>query len=257
VRLIILGSGTSFGVPVIGCECRVCRSADPRNKRTRVAAVVEGDDGAGILIDTPPEIRLQLVSANVREVDAVLYTHDHADHIHGIDDLRAISVRCGELPVYGPPETLEKLEQRFGYIFDPGVVPPAGTTKPHLTRTPLEAGKEVVICGQTVLPLEVDHGGTRVYGYRFGRLAYLTDVKAIPPVTKRMLEEVQVLVVNALFEQEHPTHLSIPEAVALAAEVGAKHTYLTHLTHDFAHAELASRLPAGVEPAYDGLSVVF
>jgi phosphoribosyl 1,2-cyclic phosphate phosphodiesterase len=257
VRLIVLGSGTSFGVPVIGCECRVCKSTDPRNKRTRVAALVEGDDGAVILIDTPPEIRLQLVNANVRKVDAVLYTHDHADHIHGIDDLRAISVRCGELPVYGPPETLDGLEQRFGYIFDPRIVPAAGTTKPHLTRTPLEAGKEVVICGQTILPLEVDHGGTRVYGYRFGRLAYLTDVKTVPPHTKRMLEGVDFLVVNALFEREHPTHLSIPEAVALAADVGAKHTYLTHLTHDFAHADLASRLPTGVEPAYDGLSVVF
>jgi phosphoribosyl 1,2-cyclic phosphate phosphodiesterase len=257
VRLVILGSGTSFGVPVIGCECRVCKSTDPRNKRTRVAALMEGDDGAVILVDTPPEIRLQLVNANVRRVDAVLYTHDHADHIHGIDDLRAISVRIGELPVYGPPETLDRLEQRFGYIFDPGIIPPAGTTKPRLTRTPLDAGKEVVICGQTVLPLEVDHGGTRVYGYRFGRMAYVTDAKDVPATTRRMLDGVEILVVNALFERQHPTHLSIPEAVSLAGEVGARHTYLTHLTHDFAHTELASRLPSGVEPAYDGLSVVF
>jgi phosphoribosyl 1,2-cyclic phosphate phosphodiesterase len=219
--------------------------------------VVEGSDGSVILVDTPPEIRLQLVNADVPNVDAVLYTHDHADHIHGIDDLRAISVRQGELPVYGPPETLEKLEQRFGYIFDASVVPSPGTTKPHLTRNPLEAGTEVSIGGQVVLPLEVDHGGSRVYGYRFGNLAYLTDVKSVPPHTRRALEGVEVFVINALFEKQHPTHLSIGEAVALAAEVGADRTFLTHLTHDFDHAELESRLPEGVELAYDGLSVVF
>ncbi len=242
---------------MIGCACRVCKSTDPRNKRTRVAAVVEGSDGSVILVDTPPEIRLQLVNADVPNVDAVLYTHDHADHIHGIDDLRAISVRRGELPVYGPPETLEELKQRFGYIFDAGVVPPPGTTKPQLTRNPLEAGTEVSIGGQVVLPLEVDHGGSRVYGYRFGNLAYLTDVKSVPPPTRRALEGVEVFVINALFEKQHPTHLSIGEAVALAAEVGADRTFLTHLTHDFDHAELESRLPKGVELAYDGLSVVF
>ncbi len=257
MRLIVLGSGTSFGVPVVGCECRVCTSPDPRNSRTRVAALVEGDHGSAILIDTPPEIRLQLVKAHVQRVDAVLYTHDHADHIHGIDDLRAISVRSGELPVYGPSETLDMLEQRFSYIFDPGIVPQRGTTKPHLTRIALEPGVQTVIAGEGVIPLQVDHGGTRVFGYRFGGLAYLTDVKTVPPVTMQLLEGVEVLIVNALFEKQHPTHLSIPEAVALAGEIGAQRTYLTHLSHDFAHAELESRLPSGIEPAYDGLSVVF
>ncbi len=257
MRLTILGSGTSFGVPVIACECHVCTSTDTRDHRTRVAAVIETDAGKRLLIDTPPELRLQLVRTRIDTVDAVLYTHDHADHIHGIDDLRAITVRSGALPVYGPVETLDRLVERFGYIFDPRVVPPPETAKPLLTAHPIDAGQEVTVAGEVVLPLELDHGGTRVFGYRVGDMAYLTDVKSIPPDTRTLLEGVHVLVVNALLEWSHPTHLSIDEAVEFALEIGAERTLLTHLTHKFSYTELATRLPQGVEPAYDGLSVVF
>lgn len=257
MRLTILGSGTSFGVPQIGCACAVCRSTDPRDRRTRVAAVVESDTGARILVDTPPELRLQLIAAGITDVDAVLYTHDHADHVHGIDDLRAISARRGRLPVYGPADMLERLLQRFGYIFDEQMPRQPETPRPELTLIPLEPGMEVDIAGVRVLPLEFVHGRTRVLGYRFGGLAYLTDVGAVPPEMVERLRGVQLLVVNALFEQPHPAHLSIPQAIDLARAVGARRTLLTHLTHRTGHAELAARLPQGVEPAYDGLSVTF
>ncbi len=255
-RLVILGSGTSFGVPVVGCECRVCTSSDPRDRRTRVAALVEVD-AARLLIDTPPELRLQLVAAGVARVDAVLYTHDHADHVHGIDDLRALSVRQGELPLYGPPDTIERLHRRFHYIFDHAVVPPEGTSKPRLRAVPLEAGSAVTIAHVSVLPLELDHGGMRVYGYRIGALGYLTDVKSVPPPALDALRGVRVLVINALFDRPHPTHLSIPEALEVANRLKVERTILTHLSHRHAHADLAARLPEGAEPAYDGLCVPF
>ena len=257
MRLIVLGSGTSFGVPQIGCSCAVCTSTDPRDRRTRVAAVVEAPDGARLLIDTPPELRLQLIAASVDAVDAVLYTHDHADHVHGIDDLRAMSVRRGRLPIYGPPGMLRRLGEHFPYIFDESLPRDPATPRPSLERLPLEAEREVNIAGFPVLPLSCDHGGMQVYGYRIGGLAYFTDVKAVPPPLVERLRGVRLLVLSALFDRPHPSHLSIPEAVELARTIGAPRTLLTHLTHRFSHAELAARLPAGVEPACDGLVAAF
>lgn len=254
---MVLGSGTSFGVPVIGCDCPVCTSDDPRDRRTRTAALVELDGGPRLLIDTPPELRLQLTGRGAGGVDAVLYTHEHADHVHGIDDLRALSVRRGRLPIYGPRETIELLQQRFPYIFDAGVEPPPGSSKPELVAEAVEPYVEVAVAGVPVLPVEADHGGTRVFGYRIGPVAYLTDAKALPEETVRRLEGVEVLVLNALFEKPHPTHLSIPEAVEVSRAVGARRTYLTHLTHRHSHAQLEARLPLGISPAHDGLEVGF
>ena len=259
MRLTILGSGTSFGVPQIGCACAVCKSDDPRDRRTRVAAVIQGEAGEGgngarLLIDTPPELRLQLIAAKVDSVDAVLYTHDHADHIMGIDDLRAMSVRFGRLPLYGPPDTLGRLAQRFGYMFDDSP-PPPGSHKPELTTVPLQPGQVVAIAGLPVLPISFEHGPLTVYGYRIGPIAYVTDVKCIPPAAMEQLRGLKVLVLNALLEQPHPTHLSIDEAVATAQAVGAERTLFTHLTHGNSHAALARRLPQGIEPAYDGLTI--
>ncbi len=255
-QLVVLGSGTSFGVPVIGCRCPVCTSEDPRDRRTRVAAVVEAG-GTRLLIDTPPELRLQLVREGIGQVDAVLYTHDHADHVHGIDDLRAVTFRRGALPLYGPPDTLATLAERFRYIFDDAVPATPGSSKPEFAAMPLEAGCEIEIAGVPVVPLELDHGNVPVFGYRVGALAYLTDVKRVPAAAYRLLEGVEVLVINALFDRPHPAHLSIGEAVEVGRRIGAARTILTHLTHRFAHADLAARLPSGVEPAYDGLRVAF
>jgi phosphoribosyl 1,2-cyclic phosphate phosphodiesterase len=255
VRLTFLGTGTSFGVPQIGCSCTVCRSSDPRDRRSRSGALLQ-TGGISILIDTPPELRLQLVAAGQSRVDAVLYTHGHADHVNGIDDLRMFSVRQrGPLPLYGPPETLERLRMSFEYIFNDTVRPYEGTSKPCLELHPLEPGCPVDVAGVEVLPLAFSHGHMRVYGYRVGPLAYVTDVKAVPREERARLRDLRVLVLNALWWRPHPTHLSIAEAVETAQDLGAERTYLTHLTHETGHAELEEQLPPGIHPAYDGLTV--
>ena len=255
MRLTFLGTGTSFGVPQIGCHCPTCTSSDPRDRRTRTGALVE-TRGKRLLIDTPPELRLQLVAAGVDRVDAVLYTHAHADHVHGIDDLRALSVRQGAvLPAYGPAATMAELAAKFPYIFDPAILAQPGTSKPELAAHVLEAGRTVSIAGVSVLPLALPHGDHGVFGYRVGPVAYLTDVKTIPDAAAAQLAGLEVLVLNALLPLPHPLHLSIPEAVAAAQRIGARRTFLTHLTHDATHADLAARLPAGVAPAYDGLVI--
>jgi len=254
MRLTFLGTGTSFGVPQIGCGCAVCRSTDPRDKRSRSGALVEAG-GSTILIDTPPELRLQLIAGGFSQVDAVLYTHEHADHISGIDDLRMFSVRQRRaLPVYGPAETLERLRASFSYIFD-DVRAYEGTSKPSLALHAVEPGEIVDVAGVPVLPLAFRHGHIRVFGYRIGDLAYITDVKSIPDAERRQLQGLDVLVLNALWWRPHPTHLSIGEAIETAQTLGARRTYLTHLTHETGHAELAGQLPEGIFPAYDGLTV--
>ena len=254
-RLRFLGTGTSFGIPQIGCPCAVCHSTDPRDRRTRSAAVIEAD-GRRLLIDTPPELRLQLLAAGIDQIDGVLFTHEHADHINGIDDLRIFTApNRVPLAVYGPAETLERLQTSFNYIFDATIQPYAGTSKPELVPRPLEPGRAVSIGGIEVLPLAFDHGHVRVFGYRFGPVAYITDVKRVPDAARRALRGVDVLALNALWRRPHPTHLSIDEAVEAAQAIGARRTYLTHLTHETGHAELAASLPAGIEPAYDGLIV--
>ncbi|MDF1503316.1 MBL fold metallo-hydrolase [Roseisolibacter sp. H3M3-2] len=256
MRLTFLGTGTSFGVPQIGCDCAVCHSPDPRDRRTRVGALVETDAGRRILIDTPPELRLQLVAAGVDGVDAVLYTHDHADHTHGIDDIRAFTARAGgPLSVYASPATASALARKFPYIFDDALRPLPGTYKPEGRLRAIEEGETVEIAGVGVTPVRVPHGMAEVFAFRVGPLAYVTDAKSIPAAAMAVLRGARVLVVNALFRSPHPTHLSIPEAMDAAAAVGAERTYLTHLTHKYAHAELEAELPPHVRPAYDGLVV--
>ncbi len=255
MKLTFLGTGTSFGVPQVGCDCAVCRSEDPRDKRTRVGAVVE-QRGERLLIDTPPELRLQLLAAGIHRVDAVLFTHEHADHTHGIDDIRAISVRHeGALPMYGTADLLAGLAQRFPYIFDPAMVALPGTTKPEGVGMPITPGAPVRIGSFDVTPVALPHGRTEVLGFRIGALAYVTDAKRVPDEALATLRGARVLVLNALFDRPHPTHLSIGEAVETARRIGAQQTYLTHLTHEHSHVELAARLPDGIFPAYDGLSV--
>jgi len=252
VRLTLLGTGTSFGVPQIGCDCATCRSSDPHDRRTRCAALLQQGDTT-LLIDTPPELRLQLLAAGVGRLDAVLYTHEHADHVGGIDDLR-IFTQGGRppLPLYGAESTLAFLRESYRYIFDSGQQPFLGTSKPRLTLHRLQAGKQASIAGLSVLPLAFPHGHGTVLGFRIGALAYVTDAKRIGAGELDLLRGVELLVLNALWWRPHPTHLSIPEAIEVAQDIGARRTVLTHLTHQTGHAELAARLPAGIEPGYDG-----
>jgi phosphoribosyl 1,2-cyclic phosphate phosphodiesterase len=256
VKLTFLGTGTSFGVPQLGCRCAVCCSADPRDKRTRVGAVVETNGGTRLLIDTPPELRLQLIAAGIDRVDAVLFTHDHADHTHGVDDIRAISVRRdAPLPFYASAETLHSVRTKFGYIFDDSIRPLPGTSKPEGRATVVRPGEPFQVGDACVMPIAVPHGNVSVLAFRIGPLAYVTDAKSVPGDALAQLRGARVLVLNALFRTEHPTHLSIPEALRVAEAVGAERTYLTHLTHSTFHADLEAELPHGIAPAFDGLTV--
>ena len=256
MKLTFLGTGTSFGVPQIGCGCAVCRSPDPRDKRNRVGAVVESDQGARLLIDTPPELRIQLISAGIDRVDAVFFTHDHADHTHGLDDIRSISNRRdAPLDMYGPADSLARLAKRFPYIFDDSIRALPGTSKPEGRAIPLADRQRTTIGDAEVMAVALPHGPTTVFAYRIGALAYVTDAKTIPPDAMAALMGARVLVINALFRTGHPTHLSIPEAVEAATAIGAERTYLTHLTHDNFHADLEAELPRGITPAFDGLTV--
>jgi phosphoribosyl 1,2-cyclic phosphate phosphodiesterase len=257
VRLTFLGTGTSFGIPVVGCGCTVCASSDPRDQRTRHSALISWENGRNVLVDTPPELRLQLVRAGVSGVDAVWFTHLHADHLHGIDDLRIFSLRSKEsVPAYASRDARSVLERRFDYIFDRSISPESGSSKPQVSLHTLEAGRPRALAGACFVPIEVPHGSLRVFGFRVGDLGYVTDAKRLPPEAVEALAGVSVMVLNALWWGDpHPTHFNIEEALKTARQVGAKRTFLTHLTHRVSHKDLSSRLPPGVFAAYDGLTV--
>jgi phosphoribosyl 1,2-cyclic phosphate phosphodiesterase len=255
MRLRFLGTGTSFGIPVIGCECATCRSGDPRDRRTRHGALLE-EGGRRLLIDTPPELRLQLVEADVGEIDAVWYTHQHADHTHGVDDLRVFSMLTGRpVTVYGSRTCIDRLGSTFSYVFDQMKRVDAAAA-PQGELHVLDPYQEVEIAGFRITPLPVPHGDIETYGFRVGDLGYITDGKELPDRTKEALRGVRILVLNALwFGLEHPTHFNVEEAVAVAQEIGADRTYLTHISHLASHRELEERLPPGILPSSDGLIV--
>ena len=258
MRLTFLGTGTSFGVPVIGCQCAVCTSVDPHDRRTRHAALLEDDEGSHrLLVDAPPELRLQLVAARVRDIDAVWFTHCHADHVHGIDDLRAFSARQGRpVAAFADEACAATLRERFDYIFGPDLPPVAGVTRPDIQLRVVRPDQPIDVAGFRLLPLAVPHGDQRCLAFRVGELGYVTDAKDLPPDVRAALAGVRVLVLNALwFGDPHPTHLTIEQAVGIGQEIGAERTYLTHLSHRQSHTEILAALPPGFEPAYDGLVV--
>jgi phosphoribosyl 1,2-cyclic phosphate phosphodiesterase len=256
MRLTFLGTGTSFGVPVIGCDCEVCTSPDPRNRRTRHGLLIERDDRR-LLVDTPPELRLQLVAAGVGDLDAVFITHAHADHVHGIDDLRAFTAGAGRrLPVFTAAEYEQEMRGRFSYFWGPDAAPGPGVSIPGLDLHTFVDRDRVEAAGFELEVIAFPHGWFRSYGFRTGDLAVIVDAKEVPPDAVDLLRGVEVLVINALwFGRPHPTHFNIEEAVEAARLLGARRTFLTHLTHRTDHAELEARLPEGVAAAWDGLTV--
>lgn len=256
MRITFLGTGTSFGIPVIGCDCAVCRSTDVRNRRTRHALLIERQ-GRRLLVDTPPELRLQLVEAGVRRVDAVFLSHPHADHTHGLDDLRIFSMRSERsLAVYMAREFEDVIRRRFAYIWGSDSGRWEGTAVPDLDLRLFDPRRALEVEGFSLMPVSIPHGGGRSYGFRLDDLAVVVDGKEIPEEALEVLSGARVLVINALwFGHPHPSHFNVDEAIEAARRVGASRTYLTHMSHRLDHTDLEARLPEGIRAAYDGLTV--
>jgi phosphoribosyl 1,2-cyclic phosphate phosphodiesterase len=256
-QFLLLGSGTSAGVPIPGCSCSVCTSRDPRNWRNRTSAYLRLASGISILIDATPDLRHQCLQHGVGHVDAVLFTHCHADHICGTDDLRVFNFHSGKaLDCFGTPETFSGIRRMFPYIFDRDPAyqgaPPALLTLHEISNfEPFSFG------GVKIQPFPLPHGNTTVTGFRVGSMAYATDCKGLSPRAEEVLEDIDVLFLDGIRYEPHRTHNSIDEAIYLARKVKAKQTYLIHLTHAIDHAEVSAKLPPGVALGYDGLTVDF
>ena len=259
LSLTLLGTGTSAGVPIIGCDCAVCTSADPRDRRDRPGAMVRYRDRAGdertVLIDTTPDLRHQMLRHRVMRIDGVVYTHNHADHIFGIDDLRRFNAVMREpIDIHAERPVLDGLHQTFNYIFEPK----KNVNKsfvPMLIPNELRVDEPVEIAGRPWQPLRLMHGRLPILGFRVGGLAYCTDCSAIPPDTYPRLDGLDVLVIDALRYRHHPTHMNVDQALAVIEAVRPRRAYLTHIAHDIRHAELEAKLPEGVSLGYDGLTV--
>ncbi|HMF16500.1 MAG TPA: MBL fold metallo-hydrolase [Gemmataceae bacterium] len=251
-----LGTGTSTGIPMIGCDCPVCRSDNSKNQRYRCAVLIQVAQG-NILIDTPPELRLQLLRAGVGVVHAVLYTHYHADHLYGLDDLRPIPKHLGSaVPLYCTHEVERKIRQSFAYAFAPEVESLPRGYVPKLTFQTITE-EPFTVLGQRVVPIPLIHAHFNVFGFRIDDVAYCTDVNKIPPESWPLLEGVRVLVLDALRIKPHPGHMCLEEALDAISRLGPEQAYLTHMSHDLEHEATNRLLPKGVELAYDGLTFEF
>jgi phosphoribosyl 1,2-cyclic phosphate phosphodiesterase len=251
VDVTFLGTGTSMGVPMIGCACAVCTSTDPRDTRTRPSILVRLASGAAILVDTSSDLRAQALRFGFTRIDAVLYTHSHADHILGLDELRRFNTLTkGPIPLFGDERTLTDLRRIFSYAFRP-VSEPGHEYVPQLVPFILDG--PLSVAGTEVWPVPVLHGVRSIYGFRFGRFAYLTDCCAIPEASWPLLEDLDVVVLDALRERPHASHFCLDQAVEAATRIGARQTYFTHMAHDLGHAATCARLPEGMALAHDGL----
>ena len=256
-HLTFLGTGTSMGVPTLGCDCEVCTSADPRDRRLRPSVLIRwSEDGAErtVLIDTGPDFREQALRHRIVGIDAVLYTHSHADHVLGMDDLRPLSFmryrEKGPIPLYVTPETDEVLRRVYDYTFKPGAT--------YINRARVELhplGEAATIHGVGFRRIPILHGGLEIAGFRFGNTAYLTDVSAIPEESFALLTGVEVLIVSALRHHPHPSHATVAQALGWSRRVGARQTWFTHIAHELGHEATNRMLPADVRLAYDGLQI--
>ena len=252
IQLLFLGTGTSTGVPVIGCRCGTCTSSNPKNKRTRCGLFLRLPDG-NLLIDTPTDLRSQLLREGIDAVHAVLFTHEHADHLFGLDDLRVFPFYIGHpVPLFCEAEVEGRIRKVFDYAFSGRETHPGGLpqiTFQRITTEPFE------VLGTRVVPIRLQHGRFRILGFRLGDVAYCTDTNGIPDESRPLLEGLDVLILDALRPAPHPTHFSLDEAIEVARQVKAKRTIFTHVGHQIEHEETNARLPAGMEMAYDGLTI--
>ncbi|MGH7335999.1 MAG: MBL fold metallo-hydrolase [Myxococcota bacterium] len=249
-RVTFLGTGTSHGVPMIGCACATCRSTDPRDRRLRPSIYVDVPGRARLLVDSSTDLRQQALAGGITRVDAVLYTHAHADHILGLDELRRFNaIQKATIPCYADARTWEALKRTFFYVFD-GVARPGGGV-PELE--PREIAGPFDVGGVRVVPVPLLHGRLPILGFRFGAFAYLTDCSAIPGESWALLEGLDALVIDALRDRPHPTHFTVEGALGAVARIAPRRAFFTHMAHDLPHAATCARLPAGVELAYDGL----
>jgi phosphoribosyl 1,2-cyclic phosphate phosphodiesterase len=250
LQITFLGTGTSHGVPVIACDCEVCQSNNPKNKRMRTSIHIKSEE-YNLLIDTPPEMRLELIANKIKNVDSVLMTHAHADHIMGFDDIRALNWFQGkEMPVYGDHKTLNHIKKVFPYIFSEEN--PGGGV-PQVILKKIE--EEMHFKDLTVQPVPIYHGDNKILAYRINNFAYLTDCSKISESSLKLLEGIEYAAVDALRFEEHPTHMSVDQAVELIESLNLKHGYLTHISHRLDHQKLNDYLPEYVSPAYDGLKI--
>ncbi|RMG68064.1 MAG: MBL fold metallo-hydrolase [Calditrichaeota bacterium] len=247
----VLGSGTSMGVPIIGCRCRVCTSTDPRDHRLRTSVFIRIGQ-LHLLIDTSSDFRQQMLRAGIDRLDAILFTHHHMDHISGMDDVRCLNViHKMAIPIYASEQTMQNIRRVFAHAFDAGnQVSTVPMLIPHLITE-----QAFQIQGVRIQPIPLWHGDLPVFGFRIGNFAYCTDVSRIPEPSYRLLEGVQILILGALRQRPHPTHFSIDQAVAEARKIGARLTFFTHMTHAISHAETERELPEGIFLAYDGLEL--
>ena len=249
-----LGSGTSHGVPMIGCTCAVCQSTDPRDRRTRPSIHVNVEGGPSILVDTSTDLRQQALANRIARVDAILFTHSHADHVMGLDDVRRFNaMQGGAIPAFADERTANDLRHTFCYVFNPSAEKGGGIPQISLSTITGPFG----IGGVAIQPVPVFHGSRLILGFRFGSLAYLTDCNRLPDEAWPLLEGLDILILDALRHRPHPTHFTVAEALIVAERVKARQTYLTHICHDLGHAATNASLPAGVELAYDGLALTF
>lgn len=250
MKVILLGTGTSQGVPVIGCKCETCQSSNPKDKRLRTSAYIDAD-GMKILIDTSVDFRQQMLKNKIDDIDAVLYTHHHVDHINGMDDLRQITQKHKKvIELYGNTTTIDEMKISFRYVLDEELI------KHHavpLVKFNYIENKNFKLGDVEIIPIECLHGNLKIFGFRIRNFAYITDCSAISDDELKKLEGLKVLVLNALRIRPHPTHFNLQQAIEVAKKVKPKKTYFTHLTHDILHDKINSTLPKGIELGYDGL----
>ena len=249
--ILVLGSGTSVGVPMIGCRCKVCTSEDPRDKRLRPSVLLKLDDKR-ILIDTSPDFRYQALHFGIDRIDAILYTHSHADHILGLDDVRPFNfLQKREIPIYASAESWDVIERTFSYVFDST---PSESSRPRLTPHLFESDP-ICVTGTIFQPIRAAHGKGIVHGFRFGDCAYLTDHSEIPPDSRDKLAGLDVLFLDALRHNPHPTHSTVEESLWTVEVLKPKRAFFTHISHDLLHASVEAKLPPNVHIAYDGLEI--